>query len=198
MPLKEAFDSLIKELRTMHELGPLRMSYYVERNTIMTQKIFHLIKVYNIVKILAGDQLKRDQFQFIYNVHDIVYCSALKNDYLSEQFGPHVMKEVIPEMTAYKAMLLIRDIDDQKANDVEKKKKKAEERAALGLSEEEEEELKLDLPPQPVTKNKKKKQEIDPEIIEQARIAALFKRELATYGVSKTITVQLCLTGPPF
>ena len=99
------------------------------------------------------------------------------------------MKEVIPEMTAFKSMLLIKDIDDQKAIDAEKKKKKAEERAALGLSEEEEEELKLDLPPQPVTKNKKKKQEIDPEIIEQARIAALFKRELATYGVSRTVMV---------
>lgn len=105
------------------------------------------------------------------------------------------MKEVIPEMTAYKSMILIKNIDDQKAIDAEKKTKKAEERAALGLSEEEEEELKLDLPPQPVTKNKKKKQEIDPEIIEQARIAALFKRELATYGVSKTIMIKLYATN---
>ena len=179
----------------MHELGPLRMSYYVERNTVMTQRIFNLVKIYNIVKILAGDELKRDQFKFIYKVHDCIYSSALKNDYLSEQFGPHIMKEVIPEMTAYKSMILIKNIDDQKAIDAEKKTKKAEERAALGLSEEEEEELKLDLPPQPVTKNKKKKQEIDPEIIEQARIAALFKRELATYGVSKTIMIKLYATN---
>ena len=97
------------------------------------------------------------------------------------------MKEVIPEMTAFKSMLLIKDIDDQKAIDAEKKKKKAEERAALGLSEEEEEELKLELPPQPITRKKQRKVEIDPEIIEKARIAALFKRELATYGVSRTI-----------
>ncbi len=144
-----------------------------------------MVKVYNIVKILAGDDLKRDQFKFIYSIHDIVYNSALKNDYLSEQFGAHVMKEVVPELTAFKAMLRIMNIDDQKAADIEKKERKKEERAALGLSEEEEEELKLDLPPQPVSKNKKKKQEIDPEIIEQARVVALFKRELATYGVSK-------------
>jgi len=42
----------------------------------------------------------------------------------------------------------------------------------------------LDLP-QPETKKKgKKKVEIDPEIVEQARQVALYKRELATYGVS--------------
>ena len=78
-------------------------------------------------------------------------------------------------------MLLIRDIDDKKASDIEKKQKKKEERAALGLSEEEEEELKLDLPPQPVKKTKKKV-EIDPEIIEAARVVALYKRELLNYG----------------
>ena len=49
------------------------MSYYVERNTVMTQRIFTLIKEYNIVKRLAGNDLKRDQFRFIYNIHDIVY-----------------------------------------------------------------------------------------------------------------------------
>ena len=160
------------------------MSYYVERNTEMTKKIYTLIDQYTIVKELAGDDLKRDQFKFMYNIHEIVYRSALKNDYLSEQFGAHVLKVVVPELTAFKSMLLIRDIDDQKAIDVDKKQKRKEEREALGQSEEEEEELKLDLPPQPVTKNKKKKQEIDPEIIEAARQVALFKRELATYGVS--------------
>ena len=43
--------------------------------------------------------------------------------------------------------------------------------------------MKLDIP-QPVVKagSRKKKQEIDPEIIEQARQVALYKRELATYG----------------
>ena len=183
-PLKVAFDELIKVLRHMQELGPLRMSYYVERNTEMTKKIYTLIDQYTIVKELAGDDLKRDQFKFMYNIHEIVYSSALKNDYLSEQFGAHVLKVVVPELTAFKSMLLIRDIDDQKAIDIDKKQKRKEEREALGQSEEEEEELKLDLPPQPVTKNKKKKQEIDPEIIEAARQVALFKRELATYGVS--------------
>ena len=79
-------------------------------------------------------------------------------------------------------MLLIRDIDDRKANDVIKKEEKAKQRAELGLSEEEEEELVLDLP-QPVVKpGRKKKVEIDPEIIEAARKKALSIREIARYG----------------
>ena len=67
--------------------------------------------------------------------------------------------------------------------DVEKKERKKAEREALGLSEEEEEELVLDIP-QPEKKKGKKKVEIDPEVIEAAKVAALYKKELATYGVS--------------
>jgi hypothetical protein len=115
-------------------------------------------------------------------VHDLVYNSALKDIYLNPKQNQIVMQTVIPEMTIFKAMLHIRDVDDKKAADAEKKQKKKEEREALGLSEEEEEELKLDLPPQPVTKKGKKKVEIDPEVIEAAKVAALFKRELENYG----------------
>ena len=91
---------------------------------------------------------------------------------------------VVPELTVFMAMLLIRDIDDKKASDIAKKAAKKAEREALGLSEEEEEELKLDIPQPVQVKGKKKKVEIDPEVIEEARTKALFKRELATYGVS--------------
>ena len=109
------------------------------------------------------------------------------------------MQAVIPEMTVYEAMTLIRKIDDKKQTDIEKKQKKAEERAALGLSEEEEEELKLDIP-QPVVKpgSRKKKVEIDPEIIERAREVALLKRELATYGVSWTNTYFIVIDNKCF
>lgn len=183
-PLKAAYDDLVNELRAMHKLGPLRSSYYIERNIKMSQKIITLVHQYNIVKRIMGDELKRDQFQFLYNVHLTVYDSALKDIYLNSKQHQQVMESVVPELTTFKAMLLIRDIDDRKAFDIERKKKKKEERAALGLSEEESEELVLDIP-QPETKKKgKKKVEIDPEIIEQARQVALYKKELETYGVS--------------
>ena len=166
----------------MYLKGPLRCSYYVERNVEMSKKVFALVNKYNIVKILAGDDLKRDQFKFIYAIHDKVYNCALKDIYLNNKQSGNCFQSVIPELTVFKAMLHIRDVDDRKANDAIKKQKKAEERAALGLSEEEEEELVLDIPQPEKTKKGKKKVEIDPEVIEQARQVALFKRELATYG----------------
>lgn len=183
-PMLEAFRELVKVLRVMHDKGPLRMSYYVERNYEMSKRIMELVRQYNIVKRIAGDELKRDQFKFLYSIHEKVYACALREIFLNNKQHTTVMQVVIPELTVFKAMLHIRDVDDRKASDEEKKQKKKEERAALGLSEEEEEELKLDLPQPAVTKKGKKKVEIDPEVIEQARIAALFKKELATYGVS--------------
>ena len=187
-PLKDAYDDLVNELRSMHKLGPLRCAYYVERNTKMSQKIMALVAQYNIVKVLMGDELKRDQFLFIYEVHAQVYDSALKDTYLNPKHHRAIMESVVPELTTFKAMLLIRDNDDKKAADIEKKKKKKEQREALGLSEEESEELVLDIP-QPVVKagSRKKKVEIDPEVIEEARRVALYKKELATYGVSRFI-----------
>lgn len=135
-----------------------------------------------------GDELKRDQFMFLYQVHLQVYGSALKDTYLNPKQHRAIMEKVVPELTTFKAMLLIRDIDDRKASDIEKKQKKKQERAALGLSEEESEELVLDIP-QPVVKagSRKKKVEIDPEVIEAARQVALKKKELATYGVSSRV-----------
>ena len=193
-PLQEAYDDLVNELRTMHKLGPLRCSYYVERNLKMTHKIMALVHQYNIVKVLMGDEIKRDQFMFLYQVHLQVYSSALKDTYLNPKQHRAIMEKVIPELTTFKAMLLIRDIDDRKASDIEKKQKKKEERAALGLSEEESEELVLDIP-QPVVKagSRKKKVEIDPEVIEAARQVALKKKELATYGVSSLSKLSLII-----
>lgn len=49
-PLEKAYDELVEELRLMHKAGPLRISYYVERNMVMSQKIMALVHQYTIVK----------------------------------------------------------------------------------------------------------------------------------------------------
>ena len=179
--MQQAYRELVKCLREMHKAGPLHCSYYVERNKEMVAKIFELVRQYNIVRELAGDDLKRDQFKFCYKIHEMVYNCALKDTYLNNSGSQVIRESVIPELTCFFTMLHVRDVDDRKLADEIKKKKKAEERAELGLSEEEEEELVLELPQQKLTK-RGKKIELDPEIIEQARITALFKRELARYG----------------
>ena len=66
----------------MEKQGTLRIFYYIERNALMTDKIYELIRVYNIVKEIAGDDLKRDQLKFLYMIHDKVYNTALKDIYL--------------------------------------------------------------------------------------------------------------------
>lgn len=131
----------------------------------------------------------------MYNVHRMVYETALKDIYLDPTLGETVLGRLLPELITYKSMLHIRDIDDRKAADAVKKQKKKEERAALGLSEEEEEELKLDIPQPTAKKGTKKKVEIDPEVIEKARQEALFKRELATYGVSSRLLLTWLLVN---
>ena len=61
------------------------ISYYVERNILMTDKIFELVRIYNIVKVIAGDELKRDQLKFLYMIHEKIYNSALKDTYLDDK-----------------------------------------------------------------------------------------------------------------
>ena len=48
----------------------------------MQKAIIELIGRDFIVQDFAGDALKRDQFIFLYNIHSIIFDSALKDDYL--------------------------------------------------------------------------------------------------------------------
>jgi len=45
-PMQAAFDELVDELREMHRKGSLRVSYFVERNVAMTEKIYDLVRNY--------------------------------------------------------------------------------------------------------------------------------------------------------
>ena len=144
-PLKNCYDDLVNELRSMHKLGPLRVSYYCERNTEMSRKIIALMREYNIVKWLCGDDLKRDQFRFMFDIMDKIYNSALRTMFVNPKANEATLKYVVSELTVFKSMLLIRDIDDKKEEDIVKSAKKKADRAALGLSDEEEEELVLDI-----------------------------------------------------
>lgn len=79
------------------------------------------------------------------------------------------MQNTVPELTVFKSMMLIMEIDDKKIADAQLKARKKAERESLGLSEEEEEPLQLELPALPTKAGRKKKMEHDPEVIERAR-----------------------------
>lgn len=190
--LEMAYKRLVAELRRMHKNGTLRCSYYVEKNKAMTEFIIDMVRCDVVVQQLAADALKRDQFKEIYEVHRIVYESALKDTYLDGKKNKAVMEDVIPQLTAFRQMLHIRDNHDRMQADREAEEKRKAERLALGIDEEEEDEkfeqmvekeLALLVPPT-TKKTSKKKVEIDPEIIEEARRNAAYKRELEIYGVS--------------
>lgn len=86
-------------------------------------------------------------------------------------------------------MILVRDIENQKKKDEIEGKEKAARKAQLlkdaGIEPEKD--------PEPVvevvdlkasSKKKKKEEEIDPAVIEAARVKKAYEVELATYGVS--------------
>lgn len=66
----------------------------------------------NTAQWLAGDELKQDQFKFMYNVMKIIYDSALKDLLLNED--QKVIDNVLPSLAAYQALLLIKGILDTK------------------------------------------------------------------------------------
>ena len=99
--MQDFFDDLVNELKKMNRNGPLRCSYYVERNYQMSVKIMRLVQEYNVVAWLVGDELKRDQFKFIYEIHDKIFNSALKDIYLNNKSSMATIQSVIPELTVF-------------------------------------------------------------------------------------------------
>ena len=94
----------------------------------------------NVVQWLAGNPLKQDQFKFIYNVGDIIFKSALKDNFLSKEKDQYerVIHDVWPKLVAYKTLLQMRDIKMRKDFDAGKIREK-QERARLNGDEDEEE-----------------------------------------------------------
>ena len=104
-PLKDALDKVIKELNEMWRLGVLRIKYKIEENKVLQDLIKEMVRKDNIAQWLAGDELKRDQLCFLYEMHKIVFDSALKEYYLSHNTNKRITEVVIPQLTVYKSML---------------------------------------------------------------------------------------------
>ena len=117
LPLWQALDKVEKILLNMHSKGVLRIKYKIEENEELQLAVIEMVKKDNIAQWLAGDKLKRDQLIFLYNIHSIIGKSALKEYYLNMNNNKRIMESVIPQMTVFKAMLKIKDIDDKKLQD---------------------------------------------------------------------------------
>lgn len=108
----------------MDELGHLRRKYIIENNTDLQNEVKDMVHKDLIVQWLVGDELKQDQFKFFYDTVKIVYESALRDKLLAQD--ANVLENVIPKLIAYRAIMVIREIQLTKAKEQKKAKEKAE------------------------------------------------------------------------
>ncbi len=95
-PLQTALDKVIAELLRMQKEGPLRSRYYIELNEDLQNFVIEMVRIDGICQWLIGDELKQDQFKFIYHVHKTVYNCALKDFYLNTKSNTKILETVIP------------------------------------------------------------------------------------------------------
>ena len=83
-----------------------------------------MVKMDLTAQWLAGDELKQDQFKFLYKVMKITYDCALKDAMIEKE--PKVIDNVIPKLVAYHSLLKIKGINDVKMEERKKELEKAE------------------------------------------------------------------------
>lgn len=83
-----------------------------------------MVKRDNTAQWLAGDELKQDQFRFIYQTMLIMYRSALKQQLLAED--KRVLEVVLPNLVAFRAIKHGKEILVKKRSDVRKEQEKME------------------------------------------------------------------------
>ena len=139
-PLEDAIDAVVKELLKMHKKGPLQCKYFIEKNEELMKLVCDMVRKDVTAQWLAGNELKRDQFKFMYKCQKILYDSALR-DYLiaDKKKSFRVLNDVLPMIIAFESLLVIRDIEDNKLADALKEKTKAARRVALFGEQDEDE-----------------------------------------------------------
>ena len=143
-PLEDAIEAVVKELLDMHDRGPLQVKYTLKNNTELHQKVIKMVQMDVSAQWLAGNTLKQDQFKFMYECQKIIYNSALKDYFVGDKKQyERILKDVLPDLVAYKSMMVIRDIDDKKkADDLKAKQKELRKKELQGLMGEDDESAK--------------------------------------------------------
>ena len=112
----------------MHKDGVLMIHYIVEENEDLKKNVIDMVKKDVITQWLMGDQLKQDQFNFLYEVIKIIYDSALRDKLIAGD--KELINEVIPQLVAFKSIMAIRNIQLTKAKEAFHDKEKEELEAA--------------------------------------------------------------------
>jgi len=180
----------------MFKGGPLQCHYFIEKNKELMKLICDMVRKDVSAQWLAGNNLKQDQFKFMYSCQKIIYNSALK-DYLvaDKKKSFRILNDILPMLIAYNSLLNVRDIDDKKESDVVKGKQKAERRAAL-YGDDKEEENKYEEAENIAIKHHNQalsgnKNVADPFASEGMKQKAAIEADIKKYGVSATYLLFL-------
>lgn len=101
-PLENAIFDTRECMLQMHKKGPLYCNYIIEDNEELQKKAIEMVSKDVTVQWLAGDELKQDQFKFIYGTMRIMYMSALKDLLLAED--TRVLEEILPNLVVFRAI----------------------------------------------------------------------------------------------
>ena len=123
-PLQNDLRLVRKELLEMHKRGHLLIRYIVEDNKELQTRMKNLVNNDNTVQWLLGNELKQDQFKFLYDTVNVIYDSALRDKLLNDHVS--IIDIVIPKLTAFKSVMRIRDIQMTKEREAKAAKLKAE------------------------------------------------------------------------
>jgi hypothetical protein len=145
---------------------------------------------------LAGDELKQDQFKFMYSVMKIIYDSALRDAMLNDK--KEVIEGVLPALVAYQALLVIKRILDVKEAEAKKEKEKMEREGITSKRDMKPVEEPQPVPVQePVKLNATAKKGTMAPVVEMKSEAELAREaereEIKKYGVSYTIFLLILL-----
>jgi hypothetical protein len=171
-----------KELLEMNKRGHLLMKYRIEENVKLLQETILMLLKDRDAQMLLGDKLKQDQFKFFYETCKIIYDSALKTHLLNYEQNLAQIDEVISMLLAYESLILIKNIQLAKAEDV---KKAAEKLKRDGPPKEPEPEVIEEKKPDPPAKPGQKKvvhEEVDEEAQKLLREQAALEEEIKRYG----------------
>lgn len=109
-PVKAAWRKLRSEMKTLYKAGINHYRQPVKKNKDIVKALVAMIEAETLAEHLLGDTLKKDQLEFIYDVLIHIKNSPLGNALLD--FNEVVIREVVPELTVFKALQQMYQVKD--------------------------------------------------------------------------------------
>lgn len=120
-PVKKAWRVVRSRLKELYKAKIERFKMPLLKNKPIFQALQELIHADELAEMLLGDDLKKDQLKFIYDVITHVHNSPLREALLDDD--PNVIKEVVPEVATFRALVQMSEV----TNEIEDKERELRE-----------------------------------------------------------------------